>query len=141
MHIFSYRLFLASECSHYTNLEDSGRALTSRRRAQSQCDDVLTPGWYRFQGDAGNQMATTCVDINHCGTNAPGWMKGDHPTVAQGASNVQVCFHWAENCCHWYLNIRVRNCSGYYVYELKKPPRCRLRYCGNGETSGREKEK
>ena len=85
-------------------------------------------------------MATSCVDLNHCGTHAPGWMNAAHPTVAEGASNVQVCFHWAQNCCHWSVNIRVRNCSGFYVYDLKKPPVCKLRYCGNGVEPGKERK-
>lgn len=127
---------LSLECSVYTNLEDTSRGRFSELKGSPQCDTNLTPGWYRFRGGAGNQMATSCVAIKHCGTLAPGWMNGSHPTVAEGATAVQVCFHWAMNCCHRSSTIRVRNCSGFYVYELKKPPQCSLRYCGNGGLSG-----
>lgn len=99
---------------------------------QLKCDINLITGWYRFHGQAGQQMPTSCVQINHCGANAPGWINGTHPSVADGASAVQVCFNWGHNCCRWSTYIRVRNCSGFYVYELKKTPGCRLRYCGNG---------
>ena len=84
-------------------------------------------------------MPTYCVEINHCGTNAPGWFNGPHPSVADGASIVQLCFNWGRDCCRWSTCIRVRNCSGFYVYELTKSPGCRLRYCGNG-TEGMAKK-
>lgn len=128
---------LSLECSVYTNLEDTSRGRLSELKGSPQCDANLTPGWYRFRGGTGKQMATSCVAIKHCGTLAPGWMNGSHPTVAEGATAVQVCFHWAMNCCHRPSTIRVRNCSGFYVYELKKPPQCSLRYCGNGGLSGK----
>ncbi|XP_078357475.1 transmembrane protease serine 9-like [Oculina patagonica] len=119
------------ECTNYTFINDSDRAMTKISK-QFKCDINLITGWYRFHGQAGQQMPTSCVKINHCGANAPGWINGTHPSVADGASAVQVCFNWGHNCCRWSTYIRVRNCSGFYVYELKKTPGCRLRYCGNG---------
>ena len=98
----------------------------------AKCDDFLQQGWYRFRGDAGDQMPTSCVAVFHCDTHAPGWLSTSHPTVAQGAVRAKVCFHWGKKCCRWSMNITVRNCSGFYVYKLNKPPTCRLRYCGNG---------
>ena len=97
-----------------------------------RCDQRdLTKGWYRFSGQAGSAMPTKCVAKNYCGTHAPGWMQGSHPTQAQGAVTRKVCYHWNNNCCNWSNNIRVRNCGGFYVYELDKTPVCHLRYCGN----------
>ena len=84
-------------------------------------------------------MPTSCVSINHCGANAPGWINGTHPSAAQGVSTVQVCFNWGHKCCRYSTNIRVRNCSGFYVYKLTKTPACRLRYCGNGAQGTAEK--
>ena len=117
---------LLSECSNYTNLEGSDRGKYSGQNTPSQCDKNSTPGWYRFRGDAGNQMAASCVDIQHCDTHAPGWMNGTHPAVTEGVPSVKACFNWTLNCCRWSVNIRVHNCSGFYGYELKKPPKCRV---------------
>lgn len=79
-------------------------------------------------------MPTQCVPTNHCGTHAPGWLSGGHPTVAQGLVHRNVCFHWTGmGCCEWSSSIRVANCNNtFYVYELSPPPACYLRYCGDG---------
>ena len=42
----------------------------------------------------------------------------------------RVCFSWPQKCCGWSLDINVKNCSGYYVYKLRRI-RCNRRYCGN----------
>ena len=76
-------------------------------------------------------MPDQCVPAYHCGTHAPGWLNGAHPAVAEGAVQRKVCFHWTSNCCLWSINIRVRNCGGFYVYELSDTPACHLRYCGD----------
>ena len=83
-------------------------------------------------------MPTSCVPINRCGTHAPGWLSGRHPSAGQ-ISTVKVCFHWyrlvgrsrRDDCCRWQTFIRVRNCGGFFVYQFRRPPACRLRYCGN----------
>ena len=101
-----------------------------------KCDSSLGKGWYRFAGDAGTQMPTKCVPKLQCGTHAPGWLSGAHPTVGEGAVQRKVCFHWSSGCCQWSSNILVRNCGGFFVYELDRPPACNLRYCGE-KTQGR----
>ena len=40
------------------------------------CDQLLEPGWYRFDSPAGNLMPTECPGGKYCGTNMPIWMKG-----------------------------------------------------------------
>ena len=95
------------------------------------CDDSLSTGWYRFGGGAGTKMPTSCVPNQRCGTLAPGWMNGAHPTVAQGKVTRKVCYNWSSNCCSWSNNIEVVNCGLYYVYKLSPPPICTLRYCGS----------
>ena len=76
-------------------------------------------------------MPTQCVPVNRCGTSAPGWLTGGHPSVGQGAVQRRVCFHWSGSCCRWSLNIRVQNCGAFFVYELSRPPTCNLRFCGD----------
>ena len=95
-----------------------------------KCDSSMVTKWYRFSDTAGRAMPETCVATWRCGTHAPGWLNGKHPTVAQGIVTRQVCYHWNNNCCNWNNNIRIRNCGGFYVYELRKPPGCSMRYCG-----------
>ena len=119
-------------CKNYTVLSEEDRAQGDTLQNNVRCDAWdLTPGWYRFQRAAGDQMPEKCVLRYRCGTHAPGWLSGAHPTVDEGVVIRQVCYHWHTSCCHWSNNIKVRNCSSYYVYELKRTPECYLRYCGN----------
>ena len=133
-------LFTVDGCHSYTVLSEADRAqghISSNYRS----DYIdLVPGWYRFQGAAGDRMVDRCVPMDHCGTKYPGWLNGTHPTVAEGAVIRRVCFHISNNCCYWFQNIRVKNCGAYFVYAL---PRLyhylyhyhySSRYCGNGRT-------
>ena len=97
-----------------------------------RCDVAdLVPGWYRFQGAAGDRMASKCVPINHCGTEIPGWLSGAHPTVSEGVVTRKVCHSWSNSCCYWFNTIRIKNCGAYFVYELPRLYRCYARFCGN----------
>ena len=133
-------LLTVDGCHNYTVLSEADRAqghISSNYRSDRY---DLVPGWYRFQGAAGDRMADKCVQMDHCGTRSPGWLNGTHPTVAEGVVIRRVCFNRYQ-CCRWYQNIRVKNCGAYFVYAL---PRlyigiyrfCRYcgfyRYCGNG---------
>ena len=120
------------ECQNYKILDTADRAQTFQQY-NHQCDSQFQVGWYRFSGKAGNQMPDKCVPKDRCGTRAPGWLNGTHPSQAEGTVSRTVCYHWYNNCCQWSNDIKVRNCSGFIVYELKKTPECRLRYCGNAE--------
>ena len=91
------------------------------------------PAWYRFAGAAGDKMPTSCVPKRRCGTHAPGWLNGSHPTVREGIVTRPVCYHWGSRCCNWKNDIQVQNCGAFYVYRLVKPPVCWLRYCGDNE--------
>ena len=80
---------------------------------------MLSIGWYRFSGAAGNQMAESCVDRYRCDTYYPGWLNGSHPTVNEAAVQRRVCFGFHGHCCIYSTYIRVRNCGDFYVYQLK----------------------
>jgi len=86
-------------------------------------------GWHRFTGAAGTQMPEAVPAINTCGTHAPGWLNGTHPTPEQGVVARQVCFNWNGDTCNWSANVEVVNCSGFYLYNLPNTPACHLRYC------------
>jgi len=130
---FFFFFYLA--CSNYKTLSEADREKGFSNSAVRKCDRFNFPKtWYRFTGSAGQQMPTQVVPINHCGTHAPGWLTGGHPTVAQGVVFRRVCFHWAfrnfNSNCLWSVNIRVQNCGDFFVYELPRTPTCNLRYCG-----------
>ena len=120
-------------CKNYKVLNERDRAQANTLRKQWKCDQLhLAPGWYRFQGAAGDQMLDRCLPVRRCGTYAPGWLYDAHPTVAEGAVTRKVCYAGYKSCCEWNNFIKVKNCSSYYVYELQRTPACNLRYCGNG---------
>ena len=122
-----------AECSSYTTLSSADRASTARVNVL-KCDRndlASSPKWYRFSGAAGTRIPTSAVAINHCGTHAPGWMNGQHPSKDDGAVSRKVCFTWNGNVCLWSVTITVRSCGAFYVYKLPRPQNCYLRYCGN----------
>lgn len=121
--------FIIPECQNYQSLTEANRKVTYATVA-AKCDRYIAPGWFRFQGDAGTKMPTSCPRMQMCDTHAPGWINGEHPTVADGKVTRQVCFHWSSNCCNWSTNIEVRNCGTYYIYYFSGTPVCSLRYCG-----------
>ena len=108
---------------------DDPTRLFSHAKTKSRCDSSLKTKWYRFIGNGGTSLPKTCPATKHCDANAPGWLKGTHPRVAQGVVSRKVCFHYSGDCCYWSRYIKVLNCSGYYVYELKKVSHCYMRYC------------
>ncbi|KAL9961353.1 hypothetical protein ACROYT_G030273 [Oculina patagonica] len=120
----------AVECTSYSSLTNSDRKTTYVTKGSRLCDRSLN-GWYRFQGTAGTRMPTSCTPITRCNTNAPGWLNGGHPTIADGKVTRQVCFHWSSGCCDYTTNIQVRNCGSFYVYYFSGTPTCPLRYCGS----------
>ena len=130
--LFILVLTAPAECSSYSKLSEANRASGRQRGNVLKCDrNDLAVGWYRFTDAAGTRMPTSPVEKHHCGTHAPGWMNGQHPTKDDGAVKRQVCFNWNNNDCLWSIEISVRNCRGFYVYRLPKTPNCWLRYCGN----------
>ena len=116
-------------CKNYTVLSEADRAQGNALQTNLSCDSDLTPGWYRFQGAAGDRMADKHVSPKRCGTWYPGWLSGGHPTVAEGVVVRKVCYSRYHHCT-WTNNIKVKNCGAFYVYELQRTP-SHSRYCGN----------
>ena len=127
---------LGRECQEYKTIHQDDRSAMNSDQSKVKCDgkapDNIKFGWYRMYGNSGSQIPEECVPTKRCGTKAPGWLNGKHPTVQEGIVTREVCYHWSDNCCKWKNNIRIRNCGSYYVYELQKPPTCDLRYCVKG---------
>ena len=77
------------ECYHYTFLNESSRANSFYNISiDFLCDDDLN-GWYRFGGDAGKQMADSCVPEFRCGAELTGWLNGSHPEIAEVLSDAK----------------------------------------------------
>ena len=84
-------------------------------------------------------MPTAAPGDWSCGTGAPGWLNGHHPSEADGEVDREVCFQYtdenkeARKTCHWKTQISVFNCGEFMVYKLPNTPECTLRYCGDGK--------
>ena len=105
----------------------------------SYCDssnsrDWKGAGWYKMVAPAGTQIPEYVVDTSHCGTSAPGWLNGAHPTEIGVAVDRQVCFHWSSNSCKWSSDIKIMKCASYFLYYLPKTPTCTLGYCADNNT-------
>ena len=124
---------MAQECSNYTLLDNQDRNINYTSGGSSYLCDGGISGWYRFGGDAGTQLSTTCVprtDTNNpiCRTQTVGWLNGAHPSVSDGKVTRRVCFSWDGVCCQWNTNIEVINCGLFYIYKLVPAPLCNGRY-------------
>ncbi|KAL1281666.1 hypothetical protein QQF64_000469 [Cirrhinus molitorella] len=119
-------------CYNYTVLDNPWR-VTSNSQSSSMCDTSVTwRGWYRlFINSLSAQIPETCVATYRCGTAAPLWLRGGHPTVDDGVVTRDVCSHWSSYCCYYQsFPIKVKACPGnYYVYELVSPTLCNSAYC------------
>ena len=127
MYLFVYCSFLADRCKKYQNLTDAERK-HDYVTIDPKCDDTLD-GWYRFQGAAGTKMVTTCPSMNRCNASFPAWLSNGHPTVAEGTVARMVCIRKNGSCCDELFAIKVKNCGSYYIYRLKYPKDCPVRYC------------
>ncbi|XP_042573203.1 adhesion G protein-coupled receptor E3-like isoform X2 [Cyprinus carpio] len=118
-------------CYNYTVLDDPWRSTSNTY--SNMCDESATwSGWYRlFINGLSAQIPDTCVAQYSCGTAAPLWIRGGHPTVHDGVVTRDVCGHWINYCCYYgSYPMKVKACPGnYYVYELVRPNECPLAYC------------
>ncbi|MGH0114609.1 UNVERIFIED_CONTAM: hypothetical protein FKN15_031094 [Acipenser sinensis] len=126
---------LLDPCSAYISLNEPWRNTEhhiNNSLGTAMCDSHVNGEWYRFTGMAGDAMPTFCISENHCGTHAPVWMNGSHPSEADGIVQVQACASFNDNCCLWNTTVDVKACpGGYYVYRLPKPRICFHVYCGH----------
>jgi hypothetical protein len=118
------------QCANYMLITDETRRSTYEH--YTKCDNVIfksTPIWVRFSGNAGTRLAPGPMEPFHCGTQGTGWYKGAYPLIAGATTSGTVCYSWPGNNCMWSNQISITNCNDYYVFSLRAPPACFLRYC------------
>lgn len=127
----------ASRCNDvkYNTIDDPRRSTAySNFSPPKLCDrNIIRDNvWYRFSSNAGGEMPTTKPPLKTCGTYVPIWLRGLHPTVKEGAVRRKACANVPvipPFGCGFSYNIQVRNCSGFYIYKLKRPSHCYFAYC------------
>ena len=121
------------DAKEYTKIDEPRRSIKSIWKSGQKplCDRNVPFGWYRFTSYVGGEMPTSKVDQNRCGTVAPIWLKGTHPSVANGTVLRKACINFFDfnNGCARSFNIKIRNCGSFYVYYLRPTYSCAVAYC------------
>lgn len=140
--------FGESECSkpdpchpkNYRVLEDDGsRSISCINSSKNLCDSQLSTDWYRVVKDASDiLMPTKCVNMLSCGTTYPIWLNGTYPEIDDKTVERIACVSSSphRSCCEKSYDIKLRNCSSFFVYQLQHTLQlnCPERYCF-GKTS------
>ena len=119
------------EIGNHKEIKEPRRSIKSiwEPGQKPKCDHDITRGWYRFTSFGGTKMPENPVTDFHCGTHDPIWLRGSHPTEAEGNVAREACISSFGESCSESLDINIVNCGGYFVYYLKPLYYCASAYC------------
>ena len=91
---------------------------------------LLGENWYQIDIQGGSKIPELPPNFGSCGTDYPGWMSDQHPTVVGQTKSVKFCIKSFRNC-EISLFGKVTNCGGSFSYYLPetKPGTSKSRYC------------
>jgi hypothetical protein len=131
--IFTFITGNVDPCKNYKSINNPYRSKKYKVPAGEVliCDYKLTAGWYRFTSVVGGKMPTTKPEPYCCGTVAPIWMRGTHPTTKGQVIQATACtnLHNRRNGCLFSKPMSVKNCGDFFVYDLKPSRGCSMAYC------------
>jgi len=111
----------AGPCVDYVHLTESWRRIRGPGTGAGNwhCDNQLKEEWYRFEGEAGTQLADerSRPGWEVCGTSRVGWLEGKHPTLDEGAVNRTLCVTEISGHCGYSQIGQVNNlsCPGWRI--------------------------
>ena len=115
--------------SGYETPSENNDFCDNSKENANESPDWSGPGWYKIDGPAGRMLSEYPVDTHHCGTSATGWLNGYHPVTPGNTAYGQVCFNANGVECYQTAPIQIKNCGGFYLYNLVDTPGCYMRYC------------
>ena len=90
--------------------------------------------WYRMAEPTGTTIPEEPIDIWHCNSEQPGWLKGRHPATPGEIINGKVCFSEIFYTCYRETQIQIKHCTSYYLYYMVDTPDPWSRYCSTSTT-------
>ncbi|XP_071136701.1 uncharacterized protein [Mytilus edulis] len=127
-------------CTSYSTVHRSDSRGTNcfvEQKSTAVCDRLLKPGWYKAEANGISlEMASSCPPMYSCGTESQLWMDGKSSSVSDGVVNRKVCIRDTapNDCCNVSMQIQMKNCGSFYVYNLNYTDGCNRAYCfGNNK--------
>ena len=135
----------SAPCENYTTLTQSWRRISQTNGPSVSglhCDSSLQSGWFRFEGDAGTQLADQRdpQKWESCGTSRVAWLRGLHPGLSEGTVRRTICVGEITGDCGHDSEVLLRTCPDtrggtFWVYRLDQVNvGCNWAYCAYTET-------